>query len=225
MDGITAYRKTIQKNPLFSGMTQDEMIRSAELLGANVAKYGKGDIIHRPWTVLANFGLVISGSVQACADDIGGNRMIMADVQPGTTFGESLCWLKVADSPVYIYASEEAAVMWLSPDILYSGSTDGCVLEMQKRFASLLASRTLAMNERIQILSKLTIRDRLTVYFSSLASSRGSDEFEVPLNREDMATYIGANRAALSRELSRMKREGIIDYRKNRFILKKHIEK
>ena len=219
------YKTVLLKSPLFAGMTDSGIDGALELLNGKVRVYEKGDLIHKPWTMLTEFGLVLSGVVQACSDDIDGNRMIMTEVQPGTTFGESLCYLKTKDSPVYIHASEDASVLWLSLDILCSDTTDKQVHEMQKRFMRLLASRTLAMNNRIQILSRLTIRDKLIVYFSELSAAAGKNTFNVPLNREDMATYIGADRAALSRELSKMRKEGIIDFYKNSFTIKKRFEK
>ncbi|MBQ2118632.1 MAG: winged helix-turn-helix domain-containing protein, partial [Clostridia bacterium] len=73
------------------------------------------------------------------------------------------------------------------------------------------------MNSRIQILSKLTLREKLLTFFSDQAKKSGADTFSVPLDRKDMATYLGADRSALSRELSRMKREGLIDYYRNSF--------
>ncbi len=221
MDELLIYENVIRLNPLFRGMSREEIVRAAALLGGKTADFKKGDLLHQPWTPFSRFGLVLSGSVQACSDDLDGNRMIMADVNPGTTFGESLCWLGIADSPVYVYAASDCAVLWLSPDLLYSGSTDGTALDLQKRFTALLAARTLSMNSRIQILSKLSIREKVTVYLCDRAAASASDTVTVPLSREDMATYIGTNRAALSRELARMKRDGLIDYRKNTFVLKK----
>lgn len=217
---LTDYQKIICRNPLFSGMTDGELKESVALMGGNIREYEKGELLHQPWSGFSGFGLVLSGVVQACCDDYDGNRMIMAEVLPGVTFGESLYFLQVTDSPVYIYASEDAAVLWLFLDHLYRGSTEPRVQEMEKRFTALIASRAIGMNNRIQVLSKITIRDKLLVYFSQMSESAGCTTFTVPLNREDMATYIGTNRTALSRELSKMKQEGIIEYRKNVFVLK-----
>ena len=77
------------------------------------------------------------------------------------------------------------------------------------------------MNTRIQILSKLSIREKLITLFSSY-SSDGSESFVLPFNREDMAAYIGADRSAMSRELSKMKKEGIIDFHKEAFRILRH---
>ncbi|MBQ6721773.1 MAG: winged helix-turn-helix domain-containing protein [Clostridia bacterium] len=79
----------------------------------------------------------------------------------------------------------------------------------------MLAMKALSMNDRIQVLSRLTLRSKLTAYFTELAAAQGSNVIRLPMNREDTAAYIGTNRSALSRELSRMREEGLIDYRKN----------
>ena len=204
----------MQSNFLFSGMHDAQLEETLSLLKASTREYARGELLHHAGTSMKHFGMVLTGVVQACIDDIEGNRMIMTEVLPGSTFGESLCFLKIPDSPVYIYASEDVRVLWLSAEALYEGS-DPFYRDLQRRFTSILAMRNLAMNNRIQVLGKLRLRDRLIMYFSELSAAQGSNTFRLPLNRDDTATYIGANRSALSRELSAMKRDGLIDYDRN----------
>lgn len=210
---------TAAMNPLFAGMDAETIDRAAILLDGYLRRYARGELLHRPWTRMDRFALVLSGTAQACADDIDGNRMILTDVQPGVTFGESLCFLRIAESPVYIVASTETEVLWLSAEALYGARSEGMIPELQRRFTALLAARTLTMNSRIRILSRRSIREKLLVYFGECAAKAGGEEFTVPFSREDMAVYIGSDRSALSRELSRMRKDGIIDYRRNRFRL------
>jgi CRP-like cAMP-binding protein len=92
------------------------------------------------------------------------------------------------------------------------------------RFTAMLAARTLTMNDRIQILSNITIRGKLVTLFSQLAARAGAQEFAVPFDRGDMAAYLGVNRSALSRELSKMRDEGIIDFHKNEFKITRKFE-
>ena len=216
---LEKYKSIITKNVLFKGLDDEKLDAALKLLCAEHTFEKKGNIVHKPYRKHGHFGMPLSGAVQACCDDFDGNRMIMAEVKPGVTFGESLCFLQIPDSPVYIYASEDADVLWFSLKNVYNGVSDELVLDIQKRFTALLAGRALSLNARVQILSKKTLREKLIFYFSDLAASNGSQTFKVSLNREDMATYIGSNRAALSRELSKMKAEGIIDFKKNTFSL------
>ena len=198
-------------------MNKEDAEKTVSALSGKIKSYQKGEFLHKDYEIFTCFGLVLCGTVAACVDDIDGNRMIMANVEKGQTFGESLAFLKIENSPVYVYATSNSTVLWLNPDNLYNN--DKTNMELIKRFTEIIAVRPLKMNERIQVLSKIKLRDKIITYLSGLASEKGKKVITVPLNREDMANYIGANRTALSRELSLMKKEGIIDYRKNTFYI------
>ena len=87
----------------------------------------------------------------------------------------------------------------------------------------MLANRTLEMNDRIQILSKRTLRSKLVTFFSLLIKRYDDDSFAIPFDRSAMADYLGTDRSALSRELSHMQAEGLLRFRHNRFeILNAH---
>ena len=108
-------------------------------------------------------------------------------------------------------------MLWLRCDTLRSVGDDPLERQIYRRFVTMLAERALSMNDRIQILSKLTIREKLLTYFSQCARAAGSRTFTVPLDRESLAAYLGVNRSALSRELSTMQRDGLIEFYKNSF--------
>lgn len=205
---IKKYENTIKKVTLFRDAKNiDSAVKE---MGGTIKKYNRGELLHMPGKSLKSFGLVLEGSVQVLSDDLNGERTIMATVSAGETFGESLCFLQVKNSPVYIYAFENSVVLWLSAKSFHGN-------DFRDNFTAMLAERALAMNNRIQILSKLTLREKLITYFTQLSHQSKSNTFIIPLNREDMANYIGTNRSALSRELSVMKKEGLIDYYKNSF--------
>ena len=212
---LEEYDSLLRTSALFRGLGGEELKKALDILGAEYGSYEKGALLHRPYTEMKKFGLVLSGAVQACMDDVEGNRMIMAEVAPGVTFGEALSLLKSTDSPVYVQASAPVGVLWLSAEALFDGCGDVLTLRLQKQFAAMMAARTLAMNDRIQVLSKIKLRDKLLTYFTQLSKAQKARTFLLPLNRDDLAAYLGTNRSALSRELSNMKKEGLIDYHGN----------
>lgn len=211
------YDQIIQSSPLFTGMGENALDEAFRLLHAREKSVKKGEFIYHLGDAVNHFGLLLEGSLRVCMDDIDGNRMLMAEVTPGKTFAESMCLLKVRASKVYVYAAEPSVLLWMTADELFTGQGSRAENDLQRRFAAMLAGRTLEMNRRIQVLSKLRLRDKLVTYFSNKVKESGSLSFTVPLNREDLAIYMGVNRSALSRELSAMKAEGLIDYRGNVF--------
>lgn len=217
MQSILSYKETLLSAPLFHGLSDDDLLRALSFFGAVIKRYEKGAYLHHVCEPMKRFGLVLSGSLQVCSDDLNGNRMIMADVTKGGSFGESLCFLNLTDEPVYAYATDDCTLLLLSCDAFHKSEQDRFSVELFQRFTAVLARRTLSMNGRIQILSKLTLREKLMTYFSELSQSGSTRSFTVSLNREDMAAYLGTNRSALSRELSNMQKEGILRFSGKRF--------
>ena len=210
------YISLISKSILFSGIKISNIQQAIAFLNGKIHNYKKGDIIHKAYTPLVKFGLVLKGVVNVCCDDFDGNSMILNAVEKGKTFGESLYILKKCDSPMYAYSVEDSVILWLNCDNIFNNQSKDYDL-LRINFTKMLAERTLLMNSRIQALSKLKLRDKIVTYLSEYMSKAGSKTFNIPLNRENMAAYLGTDRTSLSRELSRMKNEGIIDYYKNTF--------
>lgn len=203
---------------LFRGLSDTECEYALNFFEARHTHYEKGDFLNRIGEPLQFFGLVLSGAVQVCMDDIDGQPVIMANVTDGETFGESLNFLQ-ADTNVYIRAAVGTDILLMSSRHIHSLSPASTQLDciLANRFTAMLAERALAMNSRIQILSKLTLHDKLISFFSQAVGRSGSDEFDLPFDRSSMAVYLGTNRSALSRELSKMRREAIIAFKRNHF--------
>ena len=213
-------KKIIRRCRLFADMDDAMLTRALELFRAREQRYEKGDFIHSVAVPMSAFGLVLEGHVQVLRDDRNGHHMIMANVGVGDTFGESLAYLG-RPSPVYIVAVTDCRIMWLYTEGVASPSvmSNPDMAELSCRFTKMLAARALAMNDRIQILSQLTIRAKINALLSQHAVAAGADSFILPFDREDMAFYLGTDRSALSRELGKMRREGLIDFHGNAFKL------
>lgn len=213
----------ITKNsPLFCGLDEADFKQAMQLLQAKKREYARGEYLKPAGAALPCFGLVLKGTVQVFMDDISGHSMIMANVGAGETFGESLSYLAIADGPMYILAASECSVLWLNPACIRNPAAQPqesarLTALLQNRFTALLAERALQMNQRIQILSKGSIRAKLVTFFAQQMARAGSSSFTVPFDRSSMATYIGADRSSLSRELAKMRDEKLLRFHKNDF--------
>lgn len=207
----------LKRHIIFSNLSDGDMNLALSYFNCRIQKYKKSEFLHHAGDELLSFGIVLSGTVHVYSDDIEGHQMMMANVLPGDSFGESLCFLKIQESPVYICAALDCEVLWLSPERLHDISQTDFEHDMKNRFISDLAVRALSMNRRVQILSKHSLREKLITFFTDYVRRSGTAPFAVPFDRSGMAIYLGADRSALSRELAAMKKEGIIDYNKNIF--------
>lgn len=209
----------LKSNPLFQDLDERSCRQALQFFQAKSRSYTKGATLHKGGTPFLLFGLVLEGIAQVCRDELDGRRLLMAHVSPGETFGESLCFLQQI-SPVYVFAQEKTVVLWLSVEGIRSSSDMGS--PYRNRFIAMLAQRTLWMNNRIQILSKPSLRDKLMTFFTQCMPGKEEGTFSIPFDRAGMASYLGADRSAVSRELSKMKQEGLLDYYRNSFRLFKN---
>lgn len=203
---------------LFADLSEDRLQEALRLFEAQEKSYPRGSILKSAVDPLSAFGLVLEGNIAVSMEDIDGREMLLAHVSPGQTFGEALCYLQ-EDAPLIISAPTDARVLWLRCGVLRERVEDELRRLLQSRFTAMLARRTLRMNDRIQILSRGSIRQKLIAFFTECARDAGSAHFTVPFDRAGMAAYLGVDRSALSRELSHMKAEGLLTYSKNQFTL------
>ncbi|MBQ9153737.1 MAG: Crp/Fnr family transcriptional regulator [Solobacterium sp.] len=212
--------KIMQKCVLFRGLKENELAYAVDFFHGRKKHFARGETLHTPGNRMKQFGLVLSGNIQVSMDDFDGNHMIMASVTPGITFGESLCYLGTKAN-VSVHSVEESDVLMMDTEALKdsSGIRNEQDMELCRRFTAMLAQRALAMNDRIQILSKTTIREKVITLLSQYTGRSGSPLIVLPFSREAMATYLGVNQSALSRELSAMQKEGIIRFHGNEFTI------
>lgn len=207
----------LRRSPLFQNMSDANIDRALKLFHAQEARFKRGQYLCHAGEPMGRFGFVLKGAVQVFIDDVNGVRFLMNSVSAGDSFGESLHFMEVKDSPIYIMATEDTKLLWLNARQLKEARRTTETLETALRFVALLAQRTLSMNDRIQILTQPSIRAKLNLYFTQCANRYNSRTFTIAFNRNQLADYLAVNRSALSRELSRMKEEGLIDYHLNSF--------
>lgn len=204
---------------LFSGCSEGEIAQLCTVLHTLERHYPRGASLIRAGDALPAFGLLLSGAVQVSMDDMDGNHIVMANVSPGSTFAEAMACSGVAESPISAVAVQESTVLWFYGSFLMDPVffSDPLCARFGANFIRAIAQRSLRFNDRIQVLSKKSIREKLITFFSQQMHYQKSREIVLDMDRSALADYLGVERSALSRELSRMRKDGIIDYRKNQF--------
>jgi len=205
---------------LFSGIAAEEMELMLDCVDARTKKYHKGSIILLAGEKPQYVGVVISGELHIAREDADGNRSLIAVAGPGQVFAEALCCADVDESPVTVTAGSSSSVMMLKFSRLLRTCPNSCVFHARliQNMLELIAGKNLMLQSRMEIISLKSIREKVLLYLDAFIKKQGN-EITIPLNREQMADFLCVERSALSHELARMKRDGLIDYRKNKFIV------
>ena len=210
----------LSKSKLFSQIGISELTSVLSCLDTRTASYKKGETILLVGNPIKAVGIVLSGSLQIVKEDIDGSRVIMAAIGAPEMFGEAICCAGLSISPVSVIADTDSSVMFLNFPRILRVCSNACSFHAKliENMLQILAQKNLFLQNRMDIISSKSIRDRVLKYLASFPSDRGKP-IEIPLNREKMAEYLCTDRSALSHELMRMKRDGVISYERNRFLI------
>ena len=208
--------------PLFAGMSEQERESLLDCLKSFTRSYRKGEFILLDQDDMRNVGVVLSGSVHVLKEDIWGQKTLLAYMGPGELFGELSCLHPEARSYVSYYATSNARILFLSLEHLLSPCRKNCPLHsrLTANLFHLMGEKNLRLTEKIEVASKSTLRGKILSYLSLQAQKQGRKYIKIPLNRTEMASFLQANRSAMTRELAHMRDEGLIDFDGNTFVLK-----
>ena len=180
-------------------------------------KYEKSGVIFRTGDIIHETGIVQSGSVNIENTDLWGNRSILSNVGRGQVFGETYA---MCGEPMMVdaVAAENSEILFLRLDILMDENQPwyGRIMSNMLRVS---VQKNLELSSRIFFTTPKTIRGRLLAYLSAMSVKCGSTTFQVPFDRQQMADYLNLDRSALSKELGKMRDEGLIEFYKNTFRL------
>lgn len=207
--------------PLFRGTTPEEVRQILTCLGAEERSYPRESIIFHCGDTPQAMGLVVSGQVRIENNDAWGSRAIIDQLDPGQVFAEAYACLPGEPMMVSVVAETDARVLFLDVARLMRTCPDACGhhARLIRNLLAIAARKNLTLSRRMLHISAKTIRARLLSYLSYQAIYQGRDRFSIPFDRQQLADYLGVDRSALSAELGKMRREGLLDFEKNRFTL------
>ena len=212
----------ISQTKLFRGCSQEDIQTLEKHLHFRTEKYKKDNIILSEGTIVTDIGLVLSGSVQIAHNDLWGNKSILSIAETGSVFAEAYACIGNEPMMVEVVANEDCEILFINvPKLFTPCSIDKSQSKLIQNLVLISARKNLQLSRRSLHTSPKTIRGRLLSYFSQEVLTQGSNQIVIPFDRQQMADYLNLDRSALSKELGRMRKEGLIEFRKNIFEIKK----
>lgn len=213
--------KTIEKCAacgLFRGMNPAEIASALARFHAHVTQYDKGAVILHAGDTTTSLALVLDGSVTIQSDDLWGNRTILTMIGAGGLFAETYALLHET-LLVDAVANTRSEILFLDITNLRE------ILESENPWSAKFLSNllTIAARKNLTLASRSfdtaakTIRGRVMSYLNGIALKEHARSFTILFDRQQLADYLNVERTALSKELGKMRREGLIDFHKNHF--------
>lgn len=201
----------LSRTPLFRGFSEAEIEELLDSIKGRSRCFSKGEVIYHAGTLVTSLALVLSGSVNIVIDYYWGSSNIFSHIKAGGIFAESYAALG-KELAVDVVAAEECKILFMDAKLLSRSRAVHNLLDIS-------AEKNIALSRRMMHTAPKTIRQRLLSYLSQEAMQAGSECFTIPFSRQQLADYLNVDRSALSAELQKMQRDGLIELDRNTFHL------
>lgn len=218
MDG---YLKLLPHTPIFAGVDMDEISLLLNCLTAEKKSFPKNAYIFRTGDRITSVGLVLSGSVLLVQEDLWGRRNIIAKQTQGDIFAETFAASPDMAINLNIIANEDCDILFLKINQILTTCPSACPhhIKVMRNLVSILAKKVLVFNEKVTHMSRKTTKEKLMSYLSAESQRQNSLEFDIPYDRQQLADFLCVERAAMSVELSKLQKQGVLQCQKNHFKL------
>ena len=217
------YFELLSSAPLSSDIDPNDLSSMLSCLSAKVTEVPKGSPVFLEGDPASHVGIVLDGAVQVVRDDYYGNRSVLTVAEPGDLFAEVFACAGLDTMPVSVFAAKNSKIMLLDFKRVLTVCSRACPFHTQlvSNLLRVVAQKNLALNQKIQCMSRRTTKEKVMVYLLEQAKRHKSAQFTIPFDRQALADYLGVERSALSAEISKLKQAEILDCKGPWFYIKK----
>ncbi len=210
------YLESIIDSGLLNELKKSDYMDAFEQLKISGRNYKSGETVFFEGDIIDKFCIVKKGSVRSEKTYLNGEVHIVDLFDEGSVFGLAFALSKSRITALDFVSNEESEIVFVS---MHSIRKSRFSNEMNTALNYMMADSNIKMGHKIEILAERGLRERMMVYLHVLRTKSGSDTVTIRMSREQLAQYLCVNRSALSNELSKMKKDGIIDFKGSRFTL------
>ncbi len=211
------FKKWLQvfsKCELFRGIGPDELNKVFECLKPKVSNYAKNEWVALAGEKFTGLGIVLSGEVVVTKENAAGNRVVMAVNGPGEMFGEIAAFSGGGVWPVTVAAREVCTVMFLPAGKIVGNCQRSCMSHRQliTNMLEIVSGEALMLHRKVEYLAIKSLRGKISSFLLEQYKRSGKNTFVLPLKRNELADFLNVSRPSLSREMCRLRGEGVIDF-------------
>ena len=215
------YIEILKQTQLFAGIKDNELSAMLDCLQATIKTYKKGEYIFREGDYIDKITVLVQGKLIIQKDDFWGNRSIVSAIRIGEMFGEAYATPDSGAILNDVIAEECSTVISFNIYKLLTMCPSSCrfhSIVIQNLFFA-ISEKNRKLVQKIGYMSNRSTRAKLLSYLSDEAKKQRSNNFTIPFNRQQLADFLSVDRSAMSKELCKMRDEGLILFDKNRFRL------
>ncbi|NLJ76031.1 MAG: Crp/Fnr family transcriptional regulator [Peptococcaceae bacterium] len=207
----------LSKCELFKGITTEELNLVFCCLKPKVKSYERNELVTVAGERYTGLGIVMSGQVVVTKENAAGNRVILAVNGPGEMFGEMSAFSGDGVWPISVVARGTCTVMFLPAGKIICNCERLCASHRQliTNMLEIVSSQALVLHRKLEYLTIKSLRGKISTFLLEQYKKAGSSDFMISMKRNELADFLNVSRPALSREMCRMRDEGVMKFHGN----------
>ena len=207
--------------PLFEDINSQDILEMLSCLGAKAKTYKKDTYIKHEGDSADFIGIVLDGIIQILQDDYNGNRSVTSAFGSGHLFAEAFACAKIRTLPVSILAATDCTILFLNIQKMLYPCSNACYFHSKliQNLLKIVSEKNILLSKKLNYISHKTTSEKLMAFLNDQAKEHHSLEFTIPYNRQALADYLGVERSALSAEIGKLKKQGILETNRSYFKL------
>ena len=208
------YLPVLKKCALFRNMEESELGALMKCLGAQVRSFAAEEYVFFAGDEINYVGIVVSGVIEILKESLAGNKHIVAFLGPSDLFAEGIVCTASRISPVTVQANDASVVLMIPYEriIKSCGNTCSFHISLIQNMMVVLGEKNMNLNRKLELLTLKGMREKIASFLINEARIKRSNTFQILLNRTELADYLNVSRTSMTRELARMKEDGLIDF-------------
>ncbi|MBA1334958.1 MAG: Hcp transcriptional regulator HcpR (Crp/Fnr family) [Firmicutes bacterium] len=208
------YSEVISKTALFHGIEREDIAAMLNCLKPRVCSFNRNDFIVTEGDAFESIGIILKGEATVSKENAAGNRIVMTLLKQGDIFGEIVAFSSHTTWPATVQAQEPCEVLFL-PRGEIVGECDRISpwhRTLIQNFLHIISERALMLNKKVEYLTIKSMRGKISTYLLEQYKRTGDKNIILPLNRNELSDFLNVSRPSMSREMCRMRDEGVIDF-------------
>ena len=216
---------------LFKNIDEHSLKKLEKCLRLHVMQYKKNETVCSYGNGSDRIGIVLTGRAAIFRTDYNGYESLLENLPEGSIFSESMSYASTAGDSIMVRCTVKTSIAYLDYDMIRTRCRGKCDILcenadiLQNNLMDMLINRAKLLSERVEVLGCHSIREKLLCYFRLHLKGEETGRLELPFSLMELASYISADRSAMMRELSLMKKDKIIHTDRRKItVLKKFSE-
>lgn len=216
---MTESIQMLARSPLFMGIGGEDMKAMLGCLKPIKTEHARGECIAIAGEPIRGVGVIITGRAAVVKDSAAGESVVMTILEPGDLFGEIAAFAEEPRWPATVQAQDASTVFIIPQERIVGRCAENCPRHqlLTRNMLKIVSNRALMLNQKVTYLAMKGMRERISAYLLDQYEKTGQATFTLPLNRNETAAFLGVSRPSMSREIGRMKEEGLIDFHLSTF--------